>query len=382
MSVVSSKMQQAADVLAEGIERGDAPGAVAAVLWRGESVLHQSFGWAEIEPERREMHLDTIFDLASLTKPLAATPVFLHLIERGDLQIGAPIAGYLPELRGKPVGEATIFQLMTHTSGIADHVKLYLRVRDRDAVVREIGRLDLAYRPGTRVDYSCLGFILLGIAAERLTGEPLDILADDTVFWPLGLLDTGYRLDRPADRFAATERGSEYERGNVTDSSEFRGWRSDYVPGAVHDGNAFYAMSGISANAGLFGTAREVALLGQMWLNGGRLHDVQVLAPESVQLATINLTPTLELARGLGWQLVTPGSTEENGPWSSGTLFSPRTYGHTGFTGTSIWIDPDDEIVVVLLTNRVHPRVQDDGTRIIALRHRFHNAVARALKSA
>lgn len=370
------------DVLAEGVERGDAPGAVTQVLWRGESVLHEAFGWAETEPEQREMRLDTIFDLASLTKPLAATPVFLRLIERGDLQIGQAIADYLPELRGKPVGEATVFQLMTHTSGIADHVKLYLRARDRDAVVREIGRLDLTYRPGTRVEYSCLGFILLGIAAERLTGQPLDLLADDIVFWPLGLLDTGYRLDRPAERFAATERGSEYERSNLSADSDFTDWRTDYLPGAVHDGNAYYAMGGISANAGLFGTAREVALLGQMWLNGGELHEVRVLAPESVQLATINLTPTLNLARGLGWQMVTPGITDDDGPWSSGTLFSPRTYGHTGFTGTSIWIDPDDEIVAVLLTNRIHPRVEDDGTRVIALRHRFHNAVSRALKRA
>lgn len=368
------------DVLAEGVERGDAPGAVTQVLWRGESVLHEAFGWAETE--QREMRLDTIFDLASLTKPLAATPVFLRLIERGDLQIGQAIADYLPELRGKPVGEATVFQLMTHTSGIADHVKLYLRARDRDAVVREIGRLDLTYRPGTRVEYSCLGFILLGIAAERLTGQPLDLLADDIVFWPLGLLDTGYRLDRPAERFAATERGSEYERSNLSADSDFTDWRTDYLPGAVHDGNAYYAMGGISANAGLFGTAREVALLGQMWLNGGELHEVRVLAPESVQLATINLTPTLNLARGLGWQMVTPGITDDDGPWSSGTLFSPRTYGHTGFTGTSIWIDPDDEIVAVLLTNRIHPRVEDDGTRVIALRHRFHNAVSRALKRA
>jgi serine-type D-Ala-D-Ala carboxypeptidase len=379
MSVPTGALQEAAGILAEGVERGDAPGAVARVLWRGECVLDEAIGWAEIEPRRREVQSNTIFDLASLTKPLAATPVLLYLIERGALELNRPISDYLDELRDRPLGQSTIFQLMTHTSGVADHVKLYLQARDRESVVRAIGALDLSHRPGTYVDYSCLGFILLGIAAERVTGEPLDVLAQHIVFRPLGLVDTGYRLDRPAHRFAATERGNEYERSALTGGSDFDDWRTDYVAGGVHDGNAYYAMNGVSANAGLFGTAAEVAQLGQMWLNGGELDGRRVLTPESVQLATLNLTPQLNLARGLGWQIVTPGITDEGGPWSSGTRFSPRTYGHTGFTGTSIWIDPDGEIVAVLLTNRVHPRVEDDGTRVIALRHRFHNAVAQAL---
>jgi serine-type D-Ala-D-Ala carboxypeptidase len=382
MSVTRGGMQRAADVLATGIEQGDAPGTVARVLCRGEVVLDETFGWAEIEPERREMRLDTIFDLASLTKPLAATPVLLHLIEHGEMELGRPIRDYLPELRDRPVGGASVFQLMTHTGGVVAHVKLYLQARDREAVVRVIGGLDLSSQPGTQVEYTCLGFILLGIAAERVTGEPLDVLANRIVFRPLGLRDTGFRLDRPADRFAATENGNAYERAGLNGGSDFTDWRSGYEPGAVHDGNAYYAMGGVSANAGLFGTAADVARLGRMWLAGGALDGVRILEPESVQLATLNLTPSLELARGLGWQIVTSGATDENGPWSSGTRFSPRTYGHTGFTGTSIWIDPDNQIVAVLLTNRVHPRIEDDGRRIIALRHRFHNAVARALTGA
>jgi CubicO group peptidase (beta-lactamase class C family) len=377
--VSSSDLAEASRILAEAVDRGDVPGAVACVLWQGECVLEEAAGWAELEPQRRPARLDTIFDLASLTKPLAATPVLLHLVERGDLDLERPIGSYLTELQGRPIGDATTAQLMTHTSGIPAHVKLYLHARDRDAVVRAIAALDLAHAPGTHVEYSCLGFILLGIAAERIMGERLDALAERVVFRPLGLRDTGYRLDRPAGRFAATERGNDYERGGVGDGT-FTDWRTDYVPGGVHDGNAFYAMGGVSANAGLFSTAAETALLGQMWLNGGELHGVRILSPNAVRRATTNLTPGLNLARGLGWQIVTPGISDETGPWSSGTYFSPRTYGHTGFTGTSIWIDPDDEIVAVLLTNRVHPRIDDDGTRSIALRHQFYNAVARALK--
>ncbi len=378
---MSSTLQEPGEVLAASVEQGDVPGAVAHVSWRGKPVFQGAFGWASVEPEPRPMRHDTIFDLASLTKPLAATPVILHLIETGAMALEDPIGRYLPELERRPIGKATISRLLTHTSGVAAHFRLYLHARDREAVVQAIGSLDLAYEPGTRVEYSCLGFILLGIAAERITGEWLDVLADRLVVRPLGLTDTGYRLDRPEERFAATERGNEYERGKTNGQEcSFADWRTDYVPGGVHDGNAYYAMAGVSANAGLFGTAAEVARLGEMWLNGGELDGARILSPQTVVLATTNLTPGLNLARGLGWQIVTPGITEETGPWSSGTLFSPRTYGHTGFTGTSIWVDPEDEIVAVLLTNRVHPRIEDDGTRSIGVRHRFHNAVARALK--
>lgn len=383
MSAIGAGLDDAAEVLATSVERGDVPGAVAFVSQHGEPVFQGAFGWAAVEPEPRAMHVDTIFDLASLTKPLAAAPVILHLVETGAMTLEDCIGRYLPELQGRPIGEATIVRLLTHTSGVAAHFRLYLHARDRESVVETIGSLDLAYEPGTRVEYSCLGFILLGIAAERITCQRLDVLADRLVFRPLGLRDTGYRLDRPAERFAATERGNAYERGKAGGQEcAFDGWRTDYVPGGVHDGNAFYAMSGVSANAGLFGPAAEVARLGEMWLNGGELNGVRVLLPDTVRLATSNLTPGLNLARGLGWQIVTPGITEESGPWSSGTLFSSRTYGHTGFTGTSIWIDPEDGIVAVLLTNRVHPRIEDDGTRSIGVRHRFHNAVARALKRA
>jgi CubicO group peptidase (beta-lactamase class C family) len=291
------------------------------------------------------------------------------------------ICSFLPELLDRPIGGATVLQLLTHTSGIAEHCRLYLHARDREAVVRAIGSLPLTHELGDVVEYSCLGFILLGIAAERITGKPLDLLANRLVFRPLGLKDTGYRSEVTRERLAATERGNAFERKKAGDlHTAFDDWRTDWVPGGVHDGNAFYAMGGVSANAGLFSTAIETARLGQMWLNGGELNGVRILGEEMARYATSNLTAGLNLARGLGWQIVTPGISDNDGPWSSGTRFSPSTYGHTGFTGTSIWIDPADEIVAVLLTNRVHPQVDDDGDRCIALRHRFYNAIADALK--
>jgi CubicO group peptidase (beta-lactamase class C family) len=156
----------------------------------------------------------------------------------------------------------------------------------------------------------------------------------------------------------------------------FDDWRTEYVPGAVHDGNAYYGMNGVSGNAGLFGTASEVGVLGQMWLNGGEYQGVRILSREMVALATRNHTPGLDEARGLGWKINDPPSGE--GPRSSGNLLSRRTFGHTGFTGTCIWIDPELDLVLVLLANGVHPRVPADS-RVIAVRGRFHDAVVSSL---
>jgi CubicO group peptidase (beta-lactamase class C family) len=225
--------------------------------------------------------------------------------------------------------------------------------------------------------------MVLAMLAERVTGQWLDRLADELVFGPLGLMETGYRPRFPTERYAWTERGNAHERKGIRFAGEpgpSQGWRYDFYPGGVHDGNAWYAMGGVSGNAGLFSTAAEVGVLGQMWLNGGEYAGVRVLSAEMVAQATSDLTPELNLGRGFGWQIARCPAPDEQGYRSSGTLLSPRTYGHTGFTGTSIWIDPEDELVIVLLTNRVHP-VVDDGTRIIALRHRFHDAVASALKA-
>ena len=364
------------DMLREAIGRREVPGAVALIRQRGETIFHEAFGAAVLEPDFVPMRRDTVFDLASLTKPVATTPVILILVERGVLELDAPAERYLPELAGYPVGSSSLWQLLTHTSGLQAWRAIYVQGSTREEVLRAIAELPFSSEPGTQVEYSCLGFMVLGILAERVTGQGLDRLAQELVFRPLGLTETGYCPHFPPEHYAWTERGNAHERKEI----QFDGWRDNFHPGRVHDGNAWYAMGGVSGNAGLFSTAAEVGVLGQMWLNGGKYGGVRVLSPEMTARATSDLTPELNLGRGLGWQIAGPPAPDEQGPRSSGTLLSPRAYGHTGFTGTSIWIDPEDELVIVLLTNRVHPVVDDDGTRIVGLRHRFHDAVATALK--
>lgn len=371
-------LEPAADLLRRAVEAGEVPGAVALVRQRGETVLHEAYGFAAMEPEPIAMRRDTIFDLASLTKPLAGAPVILRLIEDGTLALDATLERYLPELAGTDLGGASIERLLTHSSGLPAHFPLYSRARSREDVLRVIAELPFSSAPGTRVEYSCLGYITLGLLAEHLTGTPLDQLADALVFSPLGLTTTGYRLALPAERFAWTERGTGYEKGTMEAMGEaYNRLRTDFHPGEVHDGNAHYAMGGVSGNAGLFAGAEEVGTLGQMWLNGGQYEGTRILSPETVAAAIVDRTPDLEEGRGLGWVINRPSDAF---PRSVGSRLSGRTFGHTGFTGTSIWVDPEDDLVIVLLTNRVHPTV-DDGMTNIRLRHRFHDAVAEAMKA-
>lgn len=378
--MVTRSFDLAREVMAAAIVKHGIPGAVALVRHHGITVFHQAVGCAAIEPAERSMALDTLFDLASLTKPLATTPVILMLIERALVDLNAPVGEYLPEIDGPKWEGLTIRRLLTHSSGLPAWYPVYSGGHGRQNVLRTIAGLALASEPGSRVEYSCLGFILLGLVAEQVTGHPLDVLARTWVFSPLGLATTAFRPQFPAERFALTERDNSYEQGTVREKGlVFHKWQKESHPGTVHDGNARYALDGVSGNAGLFGTATDVARLGELWLGGGELNGARLLSESVVHLATTDQTPDLNEARGLGWvinrQPVSGGSTELR---SCGSSFSARSFGHTGFTGTSLWIDPDKDLVVVLLTNRVHPTVSAAGD-IATVRHRFHDAVAAPL---
>ncbi|HEX6506560.1 MAG TPA: serine hydrolase [Chloroflexota bacterium] len=370
-------------ILVEAVQRGEVPGAVAVVRCQDETVMCETFGMAAIEPSVIPMTQETVFDLASLTKVLATTPVTLALVERGVLDLADAVENFLPEVSGSPLGASCLIQLLTHSSGLQSWHPTYSYGTTPAAVVRSIAELPLAHAPGTAVEYSCLGFITLGIIAERATGQQLEALARSLVFAPLGLTRTGYCPGFSPDQYAWTERGNEYERQLVHDAGlRFDGWWDGFYPGRVHDGNAWYGMGGISGNAGLFSTAEEVAILGQMWLNGGTYGAARILSHELVSLATSDLTAELNLGRGLGWQAVRPPTPQELADHRAcGTLLPPGSFGHTGFTGTSIWIDPHDALVIVLLTNRVHPTA-DDGTAIRQLRHRLHDAVVSDIRAA
>ena len=369
------------DVVREAVDTGTIPGAVALVRWRGQVVLHEAVGWAVLEPEKRPMRADTIFDLASLTKPLVTAPLVLQLAERGAISLDDPAATYLSPLARFAGGTVTVRQLLTHTSGLPAWSPLYVWARTGDGVLRTIADMDPAYAPGSRVIYSCLGYILLGLLVQNVAGQPLDKVARRSLIGPLGLRDTGYGPDIDAARCAWTERGNRYEQNSVAAAGlSFDGWREEYIPGTVHDGNAWYALGGVSGNAGSFGTAQDVAALGELWLNGGRAAGGHLLSEGIIAAATADCTSGLNEGRGLGWQINRPvpadGAVE---PGSAGTKLGPRAFGHTGFTGTSLWIDPDLDLVAVLLTNRVHPRVGDPAS-IRILRGSFHDALATSLR--
>lgn len=384
-------------LLRYAVDAGDIPGAVALVRWRGEPALHEVHGSAQVIPLRREMRPDTVFDLASLTKPLAATAVALALVDRGQVSLDEEVTRYLPELKIARAAGVTFRRLLTHTSGLVGWHPLYTSARTSEDILEVINEHGMAYRPGARYEYSDIGFITLGIALERIAERPLNELARELIFDKCGLGSTGYLPQLEQERFAATEEGNEFER-RMADwaGMPFDGWRRGCYPGQVNDGNAHYGLGGVSGNAGLFATAEDVGILGQMWVDGGVFDGERVLSEAGVRLATTNQAPAGGAERGLGWALAssTAPSWEEltradagffppsGSPWTprpSGELLSDRAFGHTGFTGTSVWCDRENDLVGVLLTNATHPAVDSAGG-MDRLRARFYNIVAASFR--
>ena len=388
-------MEEVARLLNEAVNAGTVPGAVALVRVRGEVVWHQAFGLAGAAPEPRAMTPETIFDLASLTKPLVGATLTLALVDRGVLSLDDEISAVLPELKQAKRKGVTFRRLLSHTSGMPGWRPLYSWTQNRNEILLVIDGLGLASDPGTRFEYSDLGFVILGLALERITGRGLEELATDLVFGPLELTRTGYLPKGPSERFAVTEEGNAFEKRMADWAGlDFSGWRTGFHPGQVNDGNTHYAMGGISAHAGAFSDAADLGRYGEMWLGALAGSDTRVLSKGSARLATSEQAPH-GARRGLGWDLMKTGgptlaelSRADAGffppaatPWiprPSGELLSPSSFGHTGFTGTSIWIDPERELVAVLLTNATHPRVEP-AKPVNSLRARFHNAVVAAI---
>lgn len=354
-------------LLADGVRDGVFPGAVGLIARGGVAGWHHPHGRAQLLPVQREASTATIYDLASLTKVLAALPVALGLVDRGLLDLDAPVHAVLPEFTGGAREAVTFRHLLAHTSGLPAWRALYLRAPTRDLVLGEICRSPLAADPGRVVEYSDLGILLLGFAMERITSARIDELVREHVIGPLGLRDTMY-TPPPAvrERCAATEAGHDYEREKV--GAEGRGyrWEREVMVGEVHDGNAHYAMEGVAPHAGLFSTAWEAAVIAQEWLRpGGLLSEASAAQAAADQRAGAEGYP-----RGLGWVLHHEGTFFD--------AFGPRSFGHTGFTGTSLAIDPDQDLVAVLLTNRVH--LGGGNVKIQEFRPRFHRAVREALR--
>lgn len=343
------------DLLESWVERGAFPGAVAAFGRRDGPTHVVPAGRLSWAPGSPPAGADTLYDLASLTKVLATTAMAMVLVDEGRLALDAPVGDLVPAFAGPGKDDVTVWHLLTHSSGLPAGAPLYRELRGGDAFVEAIAEMELEYAPGSRSVYSDLGFVLLGAALERAAGEPLESFVRRRVFAPLGMDDTTFRPGPELlPRIAPTEEDP---------------WRGRLVRGEVHDENA-WAMGGVAPHAGLFGTASDVGRFARLALGGGELDGRRLVSAETLARFTERAgIPGSD--RAVGWD------TKSAVGSSAGELFSPRSYGHLGFTGTSLWIDPERGIYAVLLTNRVHPT--RDNALIRDVRPAFADAVVRAL---
>jgi len=347
-------------LVAAGIARGAYPGA-ALVVGRHDTILFaKGYGrltWSAASPPVRPD--STLYDLASLTKVIATATALMVLVDRGAVRLDAPAAAYLAELRRPATAGITVRQLLAHVSGLRADLPERERAASESAaaLLRRVLAENPRVPPGTQVIYSDLNAILLGEIVRRVTGEPLDAFVARAVLEPLGLTETRFR---PPARL----------RGRIAPTGV---WRGRAVAGVVNDPTAA-RLGGVAGNAGLFATAADVARFAQFMLRGGTLPDGRVLVRrETVRLFTAKAADFGRgtEARALGWQALPTGERVS----SAGTLFGPRSYGHTGWTGTSLWIDPDRDLFVVLLTNRAYaPR----SRRSLAVLKEIRGAVADA----
>jgi len=358
-------------IVTAALAEGAAPGAVLAVGRWGRLVHLRGYGAMDTAAGAPAMTDSTLFDMASLTKVVAATTAAMILEEEGLLDLDRPVREYLPELNSPDKAGITVRMLLVHNAGFVAYAPLWRTARGREEYLAAINAGPLAYTPGDTTVYSDWDLILTGLIIERLTGKPLDVFLQERVWGPLGMHDTGFNPLASAPPGAGEDCTATYDPNHpllarIAPTEVDTVYRNIHVHGIVHDENAC-ALGGVAGHAGLFSSARDLAVFAQMMLNGGEYGGVRLLSPETIARWTARQGP--RSSRALGWDTPSPGS-------SAGRYFSPRSFGHTGFTGTSIWIDPERGLFVILLTNRVNPTRQN-------MRHEpLRRAVADAVQAA
>ncbi|MBX9929710.1 MAG: serine hydrolase [Gemmatimonadaceae bacterium] len=342
-------------VVQRGITAGGYPGATVVIGRKGAAVWSKGYGrqaWGADSPAATPDR--TIYDLASLTKVVATTTMAMILFDQGKLDLDAKVQTYLPQWEGRWKEDVTVRMLLTHRGGLPAGRDLWRITDSPDAARTEVLGTALVYRPGSQYIYSDLGADLLGMLCEAIAGERADTFLATRVFEPLGMTSTGFRPGLDVR-----------ERVAPTEVSPPRGYP---VQGEVHDENA-YALGGVAGHAGLFGTASDLAIFAQMMLNGGEYDGVRVVKASTVELFTQRAAGS----RALGWEMA-------EGRHGAGVYLSPLAFGHVGFTGTSLWIDPARELFVILLTNRVHAaRARRPATVIADVRSDLADAAALAV---
>jgi CubicO group peptidase (beta-lactamase class C family) len=398
-------------VLNQAISARAFPGASIAVTHQDRIIALKSIGHftyqsnvADVPSASRSVRQDgdfevspsTLFDLASLTKVIATTTASAILYERGLLELEAPVIGIVPEFMADSCGEpdprrrdVTFRMLLAHSSGLPAYEKLFLKAHSRDALLQTAFTTSLSTAPGTHTEYSDIGFIVLGAALERITGEPLDAFCKREIFGPLAMARTTFNPPAEARRRippTADER-EEQKCGAGTPAREMppekttpgasppvrSTLRKKIIQGEVQDENA-YILGGVAPHAGLFSTVEDLASFAHTMLQcgAGTPARVPILSPETVALFTRRQSAPTRTSRALGWD--TPST-----PSQSGKYFGPRSFGHLGYTGTSLWIDPDRQLSITLLTNRTWPDCANQAIKQV--RPMFHDAIIEALEN-
>lgn len=336
----ASRLEAIDRVVLRGIREGGYPGAAVVVGRKGAAVVEKGYGTLDWSGKAPVIPSSSLYDLASLTKVVGTTAAVMILYDDGKLELDAPVKRYVPGFSGGLKDQVTVRQLLTHRSGLPAGRDLWRIARTPDQARQAVIDTKLDYKPGVHYEYSDLGADMLGFVVEAISGQRLDAFLEKRMFGPLGMDNTEFR---PAD--------SVRYRSAPTEVAPPRGYP---IRGEVHDENA-YALGGIAGHAGLFSTAADLSVFAQMMLNGGVYNGVRVLNEETVRLFSTRSAGS----RALGWD------TAEGGV-GAGRYLSDRAFGHTGYTGTSMWIDPDREMFVILLTNRVHAARARRPAKVIA----------------
>jgi serine-type D-Ala-D-Ala carboxypeptidase len=352
--------EAAFSVLRDAIGGSAFPAASVAVTHRRKLIALRSFGRFTYEGDSPAVVTGTLFDVASLTKVVATTTMAAILYERGLLELDATVAGTIPEFLADACGEAdarrrdvTFRMLLAHTSGLPAYEKLFLKAHSPEDLLRAAFTTSLSADPGTRAEYSDIGFITLGAALERIAQEPLDLYCQREIFGPLAMTHTTFNPPAEARKRVAPT------------ADERNGFRRKIIQGEVQDENGFI-LGGVAGHAGLFSTAEDLAVFAHAMLSGGR----PILRPETVAVFTRRESAPVGTSRALGWD--TPST-----PSQSGIHFGPASFGHLGYTGTSLWIDPDRQLSITFLTNRTWPDCANQAIKKV--RPEFHDAVVEAV---
>ncbi len=351
-------------VLEQAIAQRAFPGAAYGVLHRGNIAALDAVGRFTYDPASPLVQPETVFDLASVTKVLATTAAAMLLVDRGQLDLDARLGDIVPGFvigmeHGSGKERVTLRMLLAHTSGLPTYETLFRTCSTPDALLRATLQMKLEAKPGSRTEYSDFGFILLGKVIEILSGQHLDLFCAREIFAPLGL---------PTARF----RPPQEARPSIPPTEDDLAFRRRVIQGEVQDENCF-VLGGIAGHAGLFANVADLLRFAQCILNEGRTAEGQQLfRPETVALFSARQTTPDGKSRALGWDVPTE-------PSSSGRFFGPRSIGHLGYSGCSVWIDPDQELAVALLTNRTWPDRSNNAIKQV--RPAFHDAVVEALRA-